>query len=84
MSDPIPGAPDGIRGMLLLDMGVERVEVNTTGGVPNLIHEADRLIQRVQVIELKPVDDFLCQYNAGLLGVLSYSPQMVDAALPLF
>jgi hypothetical protein len=81
--DPVPGPPDRIRRVLFLDVGVEGIEVDATARMSDLIYKPNGLIQRIQVIELEPVDDFLGKDDPHLLGVLSYSVQVVDAASPL-
>src|ERR1700733_12583939 len=80
---PISRAPDRVRRILLLDVRVEGIEMNPTARMPNLVHEPDCLDDRVQVIELETVDAFLCEEDPCLLGVLRYSLQVVNAALPL-
>ena len=65
-------------------MGVERIQVDAAVGVIHLIDEADALIERVQVVELEPVDDFFGQRHADRGRVLGHAAQVPDAARPLF
>src|ERR1700733_831372 len=81
--DPVSRAPDRVRRIFLLDVRVEGIEMDPTARMPNLVHEPDGLVDRVQVIELATVDDFLREEDPRLLSVLRHSLQVVHAVLPL-
>ena len=76
-------ATDGSRRILLLDMGMKRIQVYAAIGMVHLIDEAYGLIQRVQVIDLESVDDFFGQQHARVGSVLGHAAQVPDAACPL-
>ena len=63
---------------------MERIQVDLAVGVTHLIDEADGLVERVQVVQLEPVDDFFGQPHARGGRVLGHAAQVPDAARPLF
>ena len=51
--------------------------------VPDVVDEPDRLVQRVEDVELEPVHDLLGQQDTCRARVLRDPSDVVDAALPL-
>src|SRR2546428_1421114 len=70
------------RGVLLLDVGVEGVEVDAAVEMADLVDETDGLVERIEVVELETVDDLLGQHDALALGVLRHLAEVLNAALP--
>src|SRR5881409_2139423 len=64
VSDAIARSANRRRGVLLLDVRVEGVEVDAAVGMTNFVDETDGLVERIEVVELETVDDLLGQHNA--------------------
>jgi len=55
--DPVARTADRVGGVLLFDVRVESVEMKPAVRMPDIIDQADPLVESVQVVKLETVDD---------------------------
>src|ERR1700680_486146 len=84
VGDPVAGAAYRSGRVLLLDVRVERIEMEPAVGGVYLIYEADTLVETVHVVQLEAVDDLFSEHDVPACGVLGHAAKMLDTALPFF